>query len=83
VDAQREVVPYHPRPGDQRELMRWRDDGGEPVSVMLLHAPDGQGKMRLAGWLASASHVAGWLVARGVDKSGPATPRRHGGCCCR
>ena len=74
LDAQREVVPYRPRPGDQQELVRWRDDGDEPVSVMLLHGAGGQGKTRLAGWLATGSHAAGWRVARGVDKSGPVRP---------
>jgi hypothetical protein len=53
LDAQREVVPYRPRPGDQKELVSWRDDGDEPVSVMLLHGAGGQGKTRLAGWLAT------------------------------
>jgi hypothetical protein len=29
---------------------------------------------QLAGWLATALHASGWLVARGVDKSGPVRP---------
>jgi hypothetical protein len=74
LDAQREVVPYRPRPADQQALTQWRDDGSEPVSVLLLHGPGGQGKTRLAGWLATDSHAAGWTVARAVDKSGPVRP---------
>src|SRR5918992_123731 len=46
LDAQRQVVPYRPRPEDQR-LADWRDDA-EPVSVLLVHGAGGAGKTRLA-----------------------------------
>jgi tetratricopeptide (TPR) repeat protein len=72
LDAEREVVPYRQRPDLQKKLLRWRDDGDEPVSVKLLHGGAGQGKTRLAGWLATESHAASWMVARAVNKSASA-----------
>ncbi|MEV6151052.1 tetratricopeptide repeat protein [Nonomuraea sp. NPDC052129] len=52
-------------------MTAWRDDPDEPVSVILLHGPGGQGKTRLAAHFASRSHAAGWAVAQAVEK----TPR--------
>ncbi|PZS22982.1 MAG: hypothetical protein DLM61_24855, partial [Pseudonocardiales bacterium] len=71
LDPQREVVPYRPRVQEQRLLDEWRDDAEEPVSVLMVSGAGGQGKTRLASHVASASHQAGWAVARGVES----TPR--------
>ncbi|MET8048763.1 tetratricopeptide repeat protein, partial [Streptosporangium sp. NPDC005286] len=75
LDVQRQVVPYRSRPAEEEALTAWRDDSDEPVSVILLHGPGGQGKTRLAAHFASISHAAGWAVARAVEK----TPRLRDG----
>ncbi|WP_436760167.1 tetratricopeptide repeat protein [Streptosporangium sp. V21-05] len=75
LDVQRQVVPYWSRPAEEEALIAWRDAPDEPVSVVLLHGPGGQGKTRLAAHLASTSHAAGWAVAQAVEK----TPRLRNG----
>lgn len=68
LDAQRQIVPYRPRPETQRILIDWRDDE-ERFSVRLLSGQGGAGKTRLGGWFATDSHVAGWTVLQATDKS--------------
>ncbi|WP_285777816.1 tetratricopeptide repeat protein [Microtetraspora sp. NBRC 13810] len=75
LDVQRQVVPYRSRPAEEEALTAWRDVPDEPVSVILLHGPGGQGKTRLAAHFASRSHAAGWAVSQAVEK----TPRLHNG----
>ncbi|MFI7692413.1 tetratricopeptide repeat protein [Nonomuraea sp. NPDC049655] len=75
LDVQRQVVPYWTRPAEEEALTAWRDDPDEPVSMILLHGPGGQGKTRLAAYFASRSHAAGWAVAQAVEK----TPRLRNG----
>lgn len=70
LDPGREVVPYRARPVEQEALKRWRDDE-EPASVLLVHGAGGQGKTRLAGWLATDSYAADWVVMRAVEKTVP------------
>jgi tetratricopeptide (TPR) repeat protein len=70
LDARRRVVPYRPRPVEQEALIAWRD-GKARASVLLVHGPGGQGKTRLAGWLATHSHRRGWTVTQAVDQDAP------------
>lgn len=51
----------------RKALTAWRD-GPARASVVLVHWPGGQGKTRLAGWLANDSHRQGWAVAQAVDR---------------
>jgi tetratricopeptide (TPR) repeat protein len=74
LDPQREVVPYRLRPAEQTRLQEWLFDD-EPVSVLLLSGPGGQGKTRLAGHLATTCHAAGWAVTQAVER----TPRLRAG----
>src|SRR5207253_8090655 len=69
LDPQRQVVPFHPRPREQPLLDAWRDDPEEPVSMLLLYGPGGQGKTRLASRFASESHGRGWSVAQAAERS--------------
>ena len=70
LDARRRMVPYRPRPVEQDALTAWRDGPGR-ASVVLVHGPGGQGKTRLARWLATDSHHAGWSVAQAADRDAP------------
>jgi Tetratricopeptide repeat len=61
--ADLQVVPFDPRRGpDLDQLVQWRDRP-EPLHVMLVSGPGGQGKTRLAGEFASRCGKAGWAVA--------------------
>jgi len=67
LDPQHQVVPYHARPVEQRRIQDWLDDN-EPVSVLLVTGPGGQGKTRLASHIATICHRAGWAVAQAVER---------------
>jgi hypothetical protein len=56
LDPRYEVVPFHGRAEELALLERWRD-GGEALSVLLLHGPAGVGKTRLARHFAVGSDV--------------------------
>jgi tetratricopeptide (TPR) repeat protein len=64
---QRQVVPFHPRPTDQRQLLAWRDTSVNSVSILWLHGATGHGKTRMASRLASLSYRDGWAVAQAVE----------------
>jgi tetratricopeptide (TPR) repeat protein len=72
LDAAREVVPFRDRP-EQQHLAAWLADE-EPVSVLLVTGPGGQGKTRLAGQFATGAFHAGWAVMRASEKPGPLRP---------
>ncbi|MQY06065.1 tetratricopeptide repeat protein [Actinomadura macrotermitis] len=69
LDARQEIVPYRPRPEMEESLRRWRDEDDEPASLLLMHAPGGQGKTRLAGWFATQTHEQGWAVTQAVTRT--------------
>lgn len=48
LDARSQVVPFVGREPELERLRQWRDSPGARLSVLLLHAPGGQGKTRLA-----------------------------------
>jgi hypothetical protein len=60
--ADSQVVAFAGREDERATLAHWRDDAEPGVSVMLVHAPGGQGKTRLAARFAADSAAAGWTV---------------------
>jgi tetratricopeptide (TPR) repeat protein len=54
LDARSRVVDFIDRP-ELEQLAEWRDATEQPLSVLLLHAPGGQGKSRLAAEFAERS----------------------------
>ncbi|MEV0640892.1 tetratricopeptide repeat protein [Streptomyces sp. NPDC050619] len=48
LDARSQVVPFVGREPELERLRQWRDAREARLSVLLLHAPGGQGKTRLA-----------------------------------
>jgi tetratricopeptide (TPR) repeat protein len=65
--AQYQVVPFdvERRRGEIEQLTAWRDRAGE-TAALLLHAPGGQGKTRLANHVAEIANAAGWQVLQAV-----------------
>lgn len=55
LDASSQVVPFIGRETELRRLREWRDSTDTRLSVLLLHAPGGQGKTRLAAEFAEQS----------------------------
>jgi hypothetical protein len=55
--------PFTGRDDDLDELAGWLD-GDDQISVRLVHATGGQGKTRLAGYLAGQCAASGWAVWR-------------------
>ncbi len=55
LDARSQVVPFVGRDAELRQLRDWRDSDPTRMSVLLLHAPGGQGKSRLAAEFAKQS----------------------------
>ncbi|MCS7482832.1 tetratricopeptide repeat protein [Umezawaea endophytica] len=68
--ARNEVVDFIGRESDLRELDRWRR-GAARIDALLLHAPGGFGKTRLAVKFAARSVAAGWTVAFAQHGSDP------------
>ena len=70
--AQYQVVPFDAerrRPEIER-LSAWRD-GDEDAAVLLLHGPGGQGKTRLANYMAEITSNSKWLVVSAeLNRSG-------------
>jgi len=60
--AESRVVRFLGREPELAELATWRDDPAPGVSVMLIHAPGGQGKTRLAAQFAVDSAQAAWAT---------------------
>ncbi|MFG1957328.1 tetratricopeptide repeat protein [Nonomuraea sp. NPDC049028] len=62
--ARYEVVPFTGRESLQRELADWMQGPAGSMSVRLVHGPGGQGKTRLAAFLAGehANGERGWQV---------------------
>lgn len=59
LDVRSQVVPFVGRDRELRQLADWRDSGTAGLSVLLLHAPGGQGKTRLAAEFAERSRSRG------------------------
>lgn len=78
LDARSQVVPFTGRETELRQLGEWRDSSYEGLSVLLLHAPGGQGKTRLAAEFAERSRSHGlpaeqrWTVLQAGFRGGPA-----------
>ncbi|MFG3558937.1 AAA family ATPase [Micromonospora sp. NPDC047557] len=62
LDVRNRIVPFHGRAELQGELSAWRDDQSMRCAVLLVHAPGGHGKTRLADKFAADSAQAGWQV---------------------
>src|SRR5580692_4849616 len=69
--ADSRVVPFSGRTHELAELVAWRDHPQPGVSVLLVHAPGGQGKTRLAGQFATDSSAAGWTIWAAHHSSDP------------
>ncbi|MFI1568706.1 hypothetical protein ACH4ZX_37780 [Streptomyces sp. NPDC020490] len=67
LDARSRIVPFVGREAELERLRQWRDANGPRLSVLLLHAPGGQGKTRLALEFAERS--------RGRTGPGPSAAR--------
>lgn len=65
LNARFETVPYTGRDADLDALHGWVG-GGERLSVMLLHAPGGQGKTRLAIEFAREAVASGWRAWQAI-----------------
>ncbi|WP_367129102.1 hypothetical protein [Saccharothrix sp. HUAS TT1] len=63
LDVRAHVVDFLGREEELERLRAWRD-GDTPWSALLLHAPGGQGKSRLAAEFAAHSRDAGLPAAR-------------------
>jgi tetratricopeptide (TPR) repeat protein len=60
--ASAQVVPFSGRDAELGKLAAWRDASEPGISVMLVHAPGGQGKTRLAARFAAGSASNGWMA---------------------
>ncbi|WP_214103912.1 tetratricopeptide repeat protein [Acrocarpospora catenulata] len=69
LDARREIVPYRRRPDVEQHIRHWLHEDDEPASMVLIHAPGGHGKTRLAAHLATGAHTKGWTVAQAVPRT--------------
>jgi tetratricopeptide (TPR) repeat protein len=80
LDARSQVVPFVGREPELERLRHWRDSPGARLSVLLLHAPGGQGKTRLAMEFAERSRnprVPGarpWHVLQAGFRGGSLVP---------
>lgn len=76
LDARSRVVPFIGREAELERLRRWRDTRNARLSVLLLHAPGGEGKTRLAMEFAERSRDPGrpaaerWQVLHAVVREG-------------
>jgi tetratricopeptide (TPR) repeat protein len=61
LNARLAVVDFTARDGERDELSRWCH-AGPRLAARWLHAPGGQGKTRLAAWLAQELTSMGWKV---------------------
>lgn len=69
--ARSQVVPFVGRETELQWLRDWRDADRDPLSVLLLHGPGGQGKTRLAYEFAERSRSRRWKVLQaGTSPSG-------------
>ena len=64
LDARSQVVPFIGRETELQRLRDWRDSTEARLSVLLLHAPGGQGKTRLAAEFAEESRRQELAAAR-------------------
>jgi hypothetical protein len=77
LDARSQVVPFTGRETELRRLREWLDSTDARLSVLLLHAPGGQGKTRLAAEFAERSRdqdlaaAQRWHVLQGGFRSTP------------
>lgn len=70
--AQYQIVPFdvERRQQEIERVAAWRGEA-DTASVLLLHGPGGQGKTRLANYIAEISSNANWLVVTAVlNRSG-------------
>ncbi|THA75786.1 tetratricopeptide repeat protein [Streptomyces sp. A0592] len=67
LDARSHVVPFIGRTAELERLRQWRDARDARLSVLLLHAPGGQGKTRLATEFAELSRSPGLPAAERWD----------------
>ncbi|MEU0275922.1 tetratricopeptide repeat protein [Streptomyces sp. NPDC006307] len=76
LDARSHVVPFVGRKAELERLRQWRDAPDARLSVLLLHAPGGEGKTRLALEFAEQSRSPGlpaaerWQVLQGGFRGG-------------
>ncbi|MEV6976621.1 tetratricopeptide repeat protein [Kitasatospora sp. NPDC093806] len=72
--AEQQTVDFTGRVDELRALEAWRDEDDPGVSVLLLHAPGGQGKTRLAGEFAARAAARGWTCWEARHLSDPGLP---------
>ena len=61
--ADAEAVTFHGREPELQNLLHWCHQDQDTFSVRLLTGPGGQGKTRLARYLAATVREAGWIAA--------------------
>jgi tetratricopeptide (TPR) repeat protein/transcriptional regulator with XRE-family HTH domain len=69
LDSRYEIVAFAGRGQELTELVQWRDGQDGQVAAMLVHAPGGQGKTRLAAQFGRLSGTAGWRVVSARHRS--------------
>jgi len=75
LEVRNQIVPFYGRRDVLRKLATWRDNTKVIRSTLLLYAPGGQGKTRLATEFAAESARVGWLVGEAYpDNSRPMPP---------
>lgn len=65
------IVPFWGREEELARLAAWRDDPAAGISAMLVHAPGGQGKTRLAARFAADSAAERWTAWQARHLSDP------------
>jgi hypothetical protein len=76
--AANEIVPFYlpGRAADLAHITTWRD-ADDRLAVHLAYAPGGQGKTRLAGYVAAESAERGWTVLRARHRDEVPVPSQH------
>ncbi|MFE1715918.1 tetratricopeptide repeat protein, partial [Streptomyces sp. NPDC058728] len=80
LDARSHVVPFTGRTAELERLRQWRDARDARLSVLLLHAPGGEGKTRLATEFAEHSRspdlpaTGRWQVLQAGFRDAAPTP---------
>ncbi|MFE7542941.1 tetratricopeptide repeat protein [Streptomyces platensis] len=76
LQARYALIDFAGRQTELHDLAAWRDTN-DPVSVLLLHGPGGQGKTRLTMQFAQASQDLGWQALQARHATDPQAGPAH------